>query len=96
MQNDSRTYGKTMKIPFGQENDCTTGCLLHYNYFKNYYRLIAKDLGKQQVLNGEPSATQQINFIGNLYWVVNTVMFFIIAEAKETILDFSQGTVKVL
>ena len=26
----------------------------------------------------------------------NTTMFFIIEEAKETVLDFSQGTVKVL
>ena len=43
---DSRTYDKTSKIPFGQGDVCTTGCLLDYNYFKNYYRLIAKDLGK--------------------------------------------------
>ena len=39
---------------------------------------------------------QQNNFTGNLDWAGNTTMFFIIEEAKETILDFSQGTVRVL
>ena len=39
---------------------------------------------------------QQINFTGNLRGANNRVMFFIIEEVKETILDFSQGTVKVL
>ena len=39
---------------------------------------------------------QQINFAGNLYQVADATMFFITEEAKEAILDFSQGTVKVL
>ena len=39
---------------------------------------------------------QQINFTGNLERDGNTQMFFIIEEAKETVLDFSKGTVKVL
>ena len=39
---------------------------------------------------------QQINFTDNLEQDGNTAMFFIIQEAKETILDFSQGIVKVL
>ena len=39
---------------------------------------------------------QQINFAANLDRARNTTMFFIIEEAKEMVLDFSQGTVKDL
>ena len=62
--------------------------------FKNY--LIAVDLSKQQALDADPKAIQQINFTANLDRAGNTTMFFIIEEAKETVLDFSQGTLKVL
>ena len=58
--------------------------------------MIAIDLSKQQVLDADPRAIQQINFTANLDRAGNTTMFFIIEEAKETVLDFSQGTVKVL
>ena len=37
-----------------QGNDYTTGCLLDYVYFKEYYKLIAKDLSKQQKLDADP------------------------------------------
>ena len=50
----------------GQGYDCTTGCLLDYNYFNKYYKLIATDLSKQQTLDADPEAIQQINFTGNL------------------------------
>ena len=72
------------------------GCLLDYSYFKDYYKMIAIDLSKQQVLDADPRAIQQINFTANLDRAGNTTMFFIIEEAKETVLDFSQRTVKVL
>ena len=58
--------------------------------------MIAIDLNKQQELDADPKATKQINFTGNLDRAGNTTMFFIIEEAKETILDFSQRTVKAL
>ena len=77
-------------------DDYTTGCLLDYNYFNNYYKMVATDLSKQQALVADPKATQQINFTRNLDWAEGEKMFFIIGEAKETVLDFSQGTVKVL
>ena len=47
-------------------------------------------------LDSDPRAIQQINFTASLDRTGNTTMFFIIEEAKETVLDFSQGTVKVL
>ena len=58
--------------------------------------MIAIDLSKQQALDADPKTIQQINFTANLDRAGNTRIFFIVEEAKETVLDFSQGTVKVL
>ena len=58
--------------------------------------MIAIDLSKQQALYADPIAVQQINLAPNLDRVGNTTLLFIIEEAKETVLDFSQGAVKVL
>ena len=68
-----------------------TGCLLDYTYFRDYYKMIAVDLSKQQALNFDPKAIQQINFRAG-----NRRIYFILEEAKETFLDFSQGTAEVL
>ena len=72
------------------------GCLLDYQYVKDYYKMIAVDLIKQKVLDADPRAIQQINFTANLDRAGNTRIYFILEETKETIFDFSQGTVKVL
>ena len=58
--------------------------------------MITIDLIKQQVLDLDPKAIQRIDFTGNLDRVGITTMLLVIKEAKETILDFSQGTVRVL
>ena len=58
--------------------------------------MIGIELIKQQALDADPRATQQINFTVNLDRAGNTEMFFIIKEGKETVLVFSQGTLKVL
>ena len=58
--------------------------------------MIALDLSKQKAVDDDSRAIQQINFTANLDRAGNTRVYFIIEEAKETILDFSQGTVKVL
>ena len=58
--------------------------------------MIAVDLSKQEALDANPNAIQQINFTANLDRAGKTRVYFILEEAKETILDFSQGTVKVL
>ena len=57
--------------------------------------MIPVDLSKQQELNAYPRAIQQINFTANLEGD-NTRIYFILEEAKETILNFAQGTIKVL
>ena len=58
--------------------------------------MIAIDLSKQQAIDTDPKAILQINFTASLDRTGNRTMFFIIEEAKETILEFSQGTVEVL
>ena len=90
------TYENIRKIATGKGDDYTTSCLLDYSYFADTYKMIAVDLSKQQALDADPRAIQQINFTANLDTVGNTRVYFILEEAKETILDFSQGTVKVL
>ena len=77
-------------------DDYATGCLLNYCYFKENYKLIAIDLSKQQTLDGDPRAIQQIDFKSDLDRTGNTTIFFVIEQSKEIIFEFSQGTVKVL
>ena len=96
IKNNKVTYENISKIATGQGDDYATGCLLDYSYFTNTYKMIAVDLSKQQALDADPRAIQQINFTANLDRAGNTRVYFILEEAKETILDFSQGTVKVL
>ena len=59
--------------------------------------MIAINLSKQQALNADLKAIQQISFTGNLEREENSniTMFLLIEEAEETVLDFSRGTVKV-
>ena len=92
----SKTYENIRKIATGEGDDYITGCLLDYPYFKENYKMIAIDLSKQNELDADPRAIQQISFTANLDRTVNKTMFFITEEAKETIFEFSQGTVKVL
>ena len=58
--------------------------------------MIAIDLNKQQALDADPRAIQPISFTVNLDRADNTRVFFIFEEEKETVKDFSQGTVKLL
>ena len=91
----TKTYKNIRKIAIGQGDDYTTGCLLDYPFFKDHYKLIAIDLSKQQALNTDPRAIQQINFTANLDRNANTTMFLIIEEVKVTVLNFLKGDVKV-
>ena len=63
----------------GQGQEWTTSCLLDYFYFKNYYKLIAKDSSKQQLLHTDPKVTQQIW----CFWKTRLNNVFIIWEAKK-------------
>ena len=68
---------------------------IDYLDFKENYKVIPIDLSKQKALDTAPKLVQETNFTGNLDWNENGTMFFIIEEAKETILDFLQGTARV-
>ena len=88
--NDSiKQYDEVRKISTGQGDDYTTGCLLDYSYFEKYYRLIAAHLSKQKALDADSRAIQQIIFTGSIKAAV-------LEKPKETILEFSKGTTKVL
>ena len=91
----AKTYQNIRKIATGQEDDFTTGCLLDYPYFKDYYKMIAIDVSKQKTLDADLRAIQQINFTANLDRTGNTTTFILIEEAKEIVFEFSLETVKL-
>ena len=95
INNNIKTYENIRKIATGKGDDYTTGCLLDYSHFEKNYKMIAMDLSEQQVLD-DSRTIKEINFTANLDIAGNTTIFFITEEAKETVLNFSQGTVKVL
>ena len=71
-----------LKTATGQGDDYTTGCLLDYTYFKDYYKVIVVDLSKQQAPDVDPKAIQQINFTANLDRAGNTRIYFSLEEPK--------------
>ena len=83
VKNNLRTYDNIRQIATGKVDDYTTDCLLDYSYFKNYYKMIARDLCKQQALDVDPKEIQQINFTANLDQPENIIMFFIIEKQKK-------------
>ena len=98
--NDSiKQYDEIRKISTGQGDDYTTGCLLDFAYFEKKYRLIAVDLSKQKALDADSRAIQQIIFTGKIKATeANTrvIIYYILEQSKETILEFAKGTTKVL
>ena len=86
-------YDEIRKISTGQSDDYTTGCLLEFAHFEKNYRLIAVDLSKQNDLDADSRAIQQIIFTGKASAAV--IIYYILEQSKETILEFSKGTTKV-
>ena len=93
--NDLNTqYDEVRKVSTGQGDDYTTGCLLDFAYFEKNYRLIAADLSKQKALDADSRAIQQIFFTRKPDEAA--VVYYIYEKSKETTLQFSKGTTKVL
>ena len=91
VKNEEEAYEKIIEI--SRNNDCTTGNLLDFAYFKENYRLIAIDLSKQTKLKG----SQEISFIGKLENQNNgATMFFIIEKSDETTFKFLRNYVNIL
>ena len=57
----NKTYENIRKIATAKGDDYTTGCLLDYHYFKENNKMIAIDLSRQNELDADPTAIQQIN-----------------------------------
>ena len=99
INNSIKQYDEVRKTSTGQGDDYTTGCLLDYLYFRKNYRLLAADLSRQKALDSDSRAIQQVIFAGKIKpTVANTrvVIFYVLEKSKETILEFSKGTTKVL
>ena len=94
INNSIKQYNEVRKISTAQGDDYTTGCLLDFTYFEKNYKLIAADLSKQKALNADPRTIQQIIFTGKAN--ENIVVYYILKQSKETILQFSKGTTNVL
>ena len=92
IKTEEEVYEKIIDI--SRNNEYTTGNLLDYDYFKKYYKLIAIDLSKQQVLQENKDLIQQINFIGRLTEEAN--VFIIIEKKENNILEFSQNFANVI
>ena len=73
----------------------TRGNLLDFEYFKEHYKLIAIDLGKQIEVE-DKELKQQINFIGKLEHADSVFMFFIIEKKEETVIEFSQNYASIV
>ena len=67
---------------------------MDFAYFKNSYRLIAADLSKQKALDADSRAIQQIIFTGKAN--AGAMIYYILEQSKETMLQLSKGTTKVL
>ena len=104
INSDIKRYDKIRKLTTGQGADCTTGCLLDYDYMKYHYRLIAVDLSTQKELDANPKAVQQIEFnrqLQNEYGINadGTQSVFIstnLEKIKKARLKLSQGSVTIL
>ena len=89
-----KQYNEIRKTATGQRDDYTTGYLLDYQYFKDPYQLIAVDISKQEELDTDSRAIQQIEFYGMLK--TNSQVCAVLEKSKETMLEFYKGTAKVL
>ena len=82
-KNSLGIYDKIRKIAASQGDYYTTGSLLDYPYYKEYYKLIAIDLIKQQKLDADPKAIEQINSTANPNTIGGKTMFFITKKVKK-------------
>ena len=93
IESDIEKYRELKKVMIGKGEDYTTGSLLDFNYFDKDYKLVAVDLSKQQELDADPRAIQQIEFKYMLG--TNSTIYWALEKSKETILEFCKETVKV-
>ena len=94
-----KQYNEIREISTGQGDDYTTGCLLDFSYFEKNYRLIVVDLSKQKALDADSRAIKQIIFTGKITGTQNNtrvIIYYILEQSIETMLEFSKRTTNVL
>ena len=84
-------YNELRTLCTAKGDDYTTGSLLDYKYFKNYYNTVACDLSKQKELDADPRAIQKIEF--NCMLDTNSQVLTVLEKSKETVLEFYKGNV---
>ena len=65
---------------------------------KKNYRLITIDLSKQKALDADSITIQQTIFIGKIKAAADNtrvIIYYILEQSKETMLEFSKGTTKL-
>ena len=99
---DFKKHEELRKIMIGRGEDYTTGSLLDYDYWEKNYKLICCNLSTQKVLDSNPKANQQIEFIYKLDNTRNdnqggnrVQILTVLEKEKEANLTFSKGMVKV-
>ena len=96
ISNNFKKYEELRQVMTARAEDYTTGSLLDYDYWRNNYKLICCDLSKKKVLDSNPKANQQIEFIYKLDNNTRNAQVLTVLEIeKETNLEFSKGIVKV-
>ena len=88
-----KKYDEVRKVSTGQGDGYTTGCLLDFAYFGKNYRLIAANLSKQKALDADSRGIQQIIFSGKAS--ADVMIYYILEQSKETMLEFAKVTTKV-
>ena len=88
-----KKYDEVRKVSAGQGDGYTTGCLLDFAYFGKNYRLIAANLSKQKALDADSRGIQQIIFSGKAS--ADVMIYYILEQSKETMLEFAKVTTKV-
>ena len=94
ISSDIKKYEESLKMTTGRGENYETGCLLDFNYYKKHYSIIACDLSRQKVLDLNPRIALQLEIL----FMLNTdsQILTILQKSKETKLEFSKGTTKVL
>ena len=87
-----KQYDEITTISTGQGDDYTTACLLDFAYFFKKCRSIAANLSKQNTLDADSRAIQQIIFTGTAN--AGVMIYYILEQSKETILKFASGNIK--
>ena len=93
IKHDLKTYDNIRKIATGQGDDCTTGCLLDYTYFKKYFKLIPIDLSKQKNWMLIQKQYNKLILLETHTHKKKMQQYFSLLKKQKKVLDFSKGTV---